>query len=77
MAKTFKTFKMKINGKKTKILICARKSQNTIADIYLNQYKLDQVSEFPYLGSMIIDYSRWEGHKRNQNTHRNGKISVQ
>jgi len=46
MEATLTSFKMKINEKKTKILICAQKSQNIVIDIYLDNYKLRQVSEF-------------------------------
>jgi len=41
MAEKLRTFKMKINGKNTKILICAQKHQNIIADVYLENHKLD------------------------------------
>lgn len=46
MEEILTTFKVKINEKNTKIPICARKSQNIVVDLYLDNYKLEQVSEF-------------------------------
>lgn len=35
-------------------MICAIKPQNIVAQIYLDNHKLHQVSEFPYLGSIFV-----------------------
>lgn len=49
MEETLKTFKLKINKKKTKILICARNPQNIVVDISRDDHKLEQVIKFLYL----------------------------
>lgn len=45
---------MKINSKKTKVLVCIRKN-NTRVNIYLHEYQeLEQIDNFTYLGKLFI-----------------------
>lgn len=48
------TFKININKNKIKILVCTRKSQDIIFEVYLDNHKLNQIEECSYLGSTNI-----------------------
>ena len=45
--------KMKINKKKTEVLVCAKKKQTRQECIKIDQENLEEVKEFRYLGSKI------------------------
>lgn len=44
---TLSLFKMKTNFKKKKIMVCAKKPQNIVSEIFVDNHKLDRVSEHP------------------------------
>jgi hypothetical protein len=53
--KVFQEYNMKVNKKKTKILVCGR--EKVVADVRLKGERLEQVESFTYLGSTMT----WDG----------------
>jgi threonine dehydratase len=53
--KVFQECNMKINKKKTKVIVCGR--EKTVANVHLKGERLEQVESFIYLGSTIT----WDG----------------
>ena len=57
MERTMARYKLKINKKKTKILVCSRKEEKR-TNIKLGKEKLEEVKEFCYLGSRVTSDGR-------------------
>lgn len=53
MNEVFEKYRMRINMKKTEILVCSREKEEV--NIYVNEEKIKQISAFKYLGSNITD----------------------
>lgn len=59
--------------RKEKYYLCTEIPKYKSRYIYLDNYKLEQVSEFSYLGSMITLGGK---DKKNEETRRNGKNGI-
>ena len=57
MERTMARYKLKINEKKTKILVCCRKEEK-MTNIILGNQSLGEVKEFCYLGSRVTSDGR-------------------
>jgi hypothetical protein len=62
--KMFQEYNMKINKKKTKVLVCGR--EKTVADVHMRGERLEQVESFTYLGSTFT----WDGISMSDIKHR-------
>ena len=57
MERTMARYQLKINKKKTKILVCSKREEAR-TNIKLGKQKLEEVKEFCYLGSRITNDGR-------------------
>ena len=57
MERTMARYKLKINKKKTKILVCSRKEEKR-TNIKQGKQKLEEVKEFCYLGNRVTSDGR-------------------